>query len=126
MPVQESASKDPKTTRPERVVSHALVEVKRHLWWPFGVRSAVLLDVSQTGFKIEFTGNTSCTTGEKLLMEIPLAPFGVMAPKAIVMEIQVLWFDEQKMRCGGIFLNTTPTTVLFLQKIMEISKGTPI
>jgi len=123
MALQQSPPDEKQKSRPERVISHALVELRKNRWWPFGVRSAVLLDVSQSGFKIEFTSTTSCTTGEKLLMEIPLAPFGIMAPASIVLGVQVMWFDATKMRCGGIFINTDPATVLFIQKIIEESKG---
>ena len=122
MALQQSPPNDPKTGRPERVISHALVELRKNRWWPFGVRSAVLLDISEGGFKIEFTATTSCTTGDKLLMEIPLAPFGILAPASILLGIQIMWFDEVKMRCGGIFVNTNPKTVLFIQKIMDESK----
>lgn len=123
MTLQKPAPSDPPDKRPKRVISHALVEIRKSRWWPFGVRSAILLDVSEGGFKIEFTANTSGMVGEKLLMEIPLAPFGIIAPNSILVVVQILWFDESKMRCGGIFINTTPTTVLFIQKIMEASKG---
>lgn len=123
MALQQSPPIQRPTERAERVISHALVELRRNRWWPFGVRSAVLLDVSEGGFKIEFTGNTKCVTGEKLLMEIPLGPFGILAPRSLLMNVQIMWFDDARMRCGGIFVNTNPTTVLFIQKIIEASKG---
>jgi hypothetical protein len=113
----------PHRSRAERVLSHALVEVRQHpRWWPFGVRSAVLLDISETGFKIEFTGQALYRGGEKLLMEIPLHPFGILAPRSIILSIQIVWFDSQKMRCGGVFLNPSPTVSVFLQKIMRTAK----
>jgi len=119
IPNNESAHR----SRAERVISHALVEVRRHpRWWPFGVRSAVLLDVSETGFKIEFTGQASYQGGEKLFMEIPLHPFGILAPRSIVLSIQIVWFDSQKMRCGGVFLNPNHTVSVVLQKIMHTAK----
>jgi len=123
MALQQSPPIEQTAERAERVISHALVELRKNRWWPFGIRSAVLLDVSEGGFKIGFNGNTKCVTGEELLMEIPLGPFGILAPRALLMNVQIMWFDETRMRCGGIFVNTTPTTVLFIQKIIEASKS---
>ena len=119
-------SKSQHAAREERVASHALVELRKHKWWPFGVKSAVLLDVSSNGFKIEFTSNTSCSTGEELLMEIPLSPFGVMSPRSLLLAVQIMWFDEQKMRCGGVFKTKSPMTMLFVKKIIEASRDTSL
>lgn len=116
-------SKSQQIAREERVASHALVELRRHKWWPFGVKSAVLLDVSSNGFKIEFTADTTCTTGEELLMEIPLTPFGIMSPRSLILAVQIMWFDQQKMRCGGVFKTKSAITTLFVRKIIEASKG---
>lgn len=110
-------------TRPERVISHALVEMRHSSWWPFGIKSAVLLDVSEGGFKIEFTGKANYSQGDKLILSIPLSPFGISAPRAISIPVEVVWFDKEKMRCGGIFRNNDPSIVLFVRKIMEVSKG---
>jgi len=112
-----------KVERAERVISHALVELRRHKWWPFGVRSAVLLDVSEGGFKIEFTAQTNCVAGQEMLLEIPLGPFGITSPSSVVIDVQLIWFDPQRMRCGGIFKNKNAGIALFLEKIISASKS---
>lgn len=105
--------------RAERVISHALVELRRHKWWPLGVKSAVLLDLSQTGFKVEFTGQAKCGVDEMFWMQIPLSPFGIVAPRDIAVRVTVKWFDPKKMRMGGIFESPDAATNIFLEKIIE-------
>ncbi len=121
--MDNSKDKNESNNRAERVISHALVEMRRLSWWPFGIKSAVLLDVSENGFKIEFTGKADYSQGEQLVLSIPLSPFGISAPRAISIPVEVVWFDKEKMRCGGIFKNNDPAVVLFVRKIMEVSKG---
>jgi hypothetical protein len=43
--------------RPERFISHALVEVRKYKLFPFFIQSGILLDMSTAGFKAEYTGN---------------------------------------------------------------------
>ena len=105
--------------RQERVISHALVEVRQSLWWPFGVHTAVLLDISPSGFKIEFTGKARCQSEDKLWMKIPLSPFGISAPEAITIKVLVKWFDEKRMRIGGVFESLDNTSKLYLDQIID-------
>jgi hypothetical protein len=121
--LHQSNTDSESSIRPERVISHALVELRRRSWWPFGIKSAVLLDVSESGFKIEFTGKADYSKGEQLILSIPLTPFGISAPRAISVPVEVVWFDQEKMRCGGVFKNSDPSVALFVRKIMEVSKG---
>ena len=107
------------TKRPERVISHALVELKRHKWWPLGIKSAVLLDISKAGFKIEFTSQVKVRSDETLYMDIPLSPFGISAPRSILVQVSVKWFDPDSMRVGGVFLNIDDKTLMFLEKIID-------
>lgn len=105
--------------RPKRYISHALVEVRRYRWWPLGIQSAVLLDLSINGFKIEFTGKSSCEPEQSLWMEIPLSPFQISGPDEILMRITVKWFDEAKMRVGGTFELAYPHQSVFLEQLIE-------
>jgi len=105
--------------RQERVMSHALVELRRTKWWPLGVQSAVLLDVSSGGFKIEFTGKASCVVGDTYWMQIPLAPFNISSPQAITVKVLVKWFDPEKMRLGGVFDSPQKSSELYLEQIID-------
>ena len=49
--------------RESRFVSHAIVELRKFKHLPFFCHSAVLLDLSPSGFKLEFTGETQCRAG---------------------------------------------------------------
>jgi len=104
--------------RAERVISHALVEMRPYRWLPFGIKSAVLLDLSSSGFKAEFTGAVQCKTGDRFFMHIPLMPFGIKAPSSISCAVIVKWFDPQKMRIGGIFDSVTNTNQVYLDQII--------
>lgn len=111
------------SSRPERVISHALVEIRRYKWWPLGVHSAVLLDLSAQGFKLEFTGKVSCKMNDSFWMQIPLSPFGISGPGDVTLKIIVKWFDESKMRIGGVFEMVEPSQSAFLEKIIEKVKA---
>jgi hypothetical protein len=109
-------------TRAERVISHALVEIRRHRWLPFGIKSAVLLDLSDSGFKAEFTGATVCRPGETRYIHIPLSPFGIKAPTSITCPVIIKWFDPEKMRVGGVFDHVSSTTQIYLTQIIDAVK----
>lgn len=103
--------------RAPRFESHALVEVKTG-WLPTSVASAVLLDLSVQGFKIEFVNPVKIKAGEKLTMSIPLAPFQILSPAKLKMKIDVKWFDPRQMRCGGIFINMKDEHRYLLERIL--------
>ncbi len=100
-------------------MSHALVELRRSKWWPLGVHSAVLLDISATGFKIEFTGKAACRAGDSFWMQIPLTPFAISSPQTITLKVLVKWFDAEKMRVGGVFESLDKSSDLYLGQIIE-------
>lgn len=56
--------------RAKRIESHALVDVKMSSWNPLSVASAVLLDLSWQGFKIEFVNPVKVKAGARLSMSI--------------------------------------------------------
>jgi hypothetical protein len=81
--------------RESRYASHALVELRRFKILPFGVHSAVLLDVSLGGFKIEFTGEINAKPGERIVFIGDCAEFkGTVAGKPIA--IESLYVDRSK------------------------------
>ncbi|MBP9706216.1 MAG: PilZ domain-containing protein [Oligoflexales bacterium] len=105
--------------RDPRFISHALIEVRNSKWWPFGVMSAILLDISAGGFKIELTGDVPLLKGKIYWLHIPLAPLRIFAPEKLVCRMQVRWFDPQRFRCGGILLGVNQETSGIIERIIS-------
>lgn len=108
--------------RAKRYVSHALVEMRRFKWLPFFCHSAVLLDISTGGFKLEFTGEVQSAPGSQYWIHIPLAPLGISAPSRLVCHCEVRWFDENRYRIGGTFLQLTKTDHMIIEQIVASLK----
>lgn len=94
--------------RAERLSSHALVDIKTNRWNPFSRRSAVLLDLSSSGFKVEFTSSVNLAIQAPLYFRLPLFPFGICKPAELRLVGKVLWFDANTMRAGGTFQAVGP------------------
>lgn len=109
-----------KIKRAKRIESHALIDVKTSLWNPFSITSAVLLDLSWQGFKIEFVNPTKIKPGSRLTMIIPLSSFGILAPAKLKLKIQVKWYDGRLMRAGGIFEPESHEQDYLIQKIIDV------
>ena len=109
-------------SRQERFISHALVEIRKYRWLPFGIHSAVLLDISLQGFKLEFTGEYSAAVGEFYWLNIPLAPLGIYSPTRLSCQTQCRWFDGQRYRVGGVFIDLDKTQRLIIDQIIETLK----
>ncbi len=102
-----------------RFESHALVEIRTSRWNPFSTKSAILIDISADGFKVEFVSPLSpLRFGGKVRMCIPLAPFGIYSAQAIDLVGVVRWFDERNFRCGGIFEKPDVETATHLEQII--------
>jgi hypothetical protein len=106
--------------RARRIESHALVDVKMSLWNPLAVSSAILLDLSWQGFKIEFVNGVKIKPGSRLTMSIPLASFGILAPAKLKLKIQVKWYDPRMQRAGGIFEPESHEQDYLIQKIIDV------
>jgi len=104
--------------RPARFTSHALVEVHRFKSIPFFRQSAILLDISLGGFKIEFTGETVSAPGKKYWLTIPLSPLGIYAPTKLVCRAEVRWFDQERYRIGGVFMEISKKEQLIIQQVI--------
>lgn len=111
-------SKSVMVDRAKRVASHALVDVRRYRSLPFLSHSGVLLDISVGGFKLEFTNEILVSPGQRFWLSIPLSPLGIYAPKKLVCQVEVRWFDALKFRIGGIFFNLTRTEALLIDQIV--------
>lgn len=113
------ATVDEPNNRQERYTSHALVEVRRFKLLPMGIQSAVLLDISLQGFKIEFTGEFRAQVGRTYWVSIPLPPLGIYSPSRLICHTQCRWFDDKRFRIGGVFLDLNPTQRMIINQIVE-------
>jgi PilZ domain len=120
----KSASKiDPElNARAVRYASHTLVEVRRFKHLPFGIHSAVLLDISLGGFKFEFTSENQSKPGQQFWISIPMAPLGIYAPSRLLLRGECRWFDPKAFRIGGVFMDLTKTDKLILEQVVETLK----
>lgn len=117
MSTQNESASD--TNRPERFISHALVEVKPFKYLPFFVQSGILLDMSTAGFKAELTStNANFKSGDVLWMHIPMSPLGLRGIKDLVCKIEIRWFDQATQRLGGIFIDLEPLSQMLVEQIV--------
>jgi len=114
-----NSNSDKRVQRPERYISHALVEVRRFRFLPFFCSSAVLLDLSMAGFKLEFTGNDVVHPGQRYWLSIPLGPLGILGPTKLVNRIEVRWYDAKRRRMGGVLMDGDKTSSQIIQQIIE-------
>ena len=112
-----------KTRQKQRYISHSLVEVRRFKHLPFFCHSAVLLDVSLEGFKIEFTGENTAHPGSQYWLHIPLTPMGIYAPKRLICKTECRWFDESRFRMGGTFIHLDKVEQLIIEQVIESLKN---
>lgn len=107
------------SSRQNRFQSHALVEIRKYKHLPFGVNSAVLLDISIGGFKAEFTSEVKAKPGEKFWISIPLSPLGIFAPSKFMCQAEFRWFDQKRFRVGGVFFKINEADTLILEKVIK-------
>ena len=118
-----NVTNDPdKAKRDNRYPSHALLEVRRFQHLPFGIHSAVLLDISAGGFKIEYTGEVYTKPGRQFWLSIPLTPLGIYAPTRLMCRGECRWFDEKRFRVGGVFTNLTRADSLIIDQVIDTLK----
>ena len=108
--------------RQTRYLSHAIVELRKFKYLPVFIKSAILLDISLGGFKIEFTADLSITPGLGYWLEMPLSPLGIYAPKKLICKCECRWFDPSQMRMGGVFTQEDRSTQILLEQIVETLK----
>jgi len=118
----ENETTNDQIDRRTRYTSHALIEVRRWRFWPFGVTSGVLLDMSVEGFKLEFTSDYKAKTLDRLWITLPLGPLGIIAPKRLSLPVEVRWFDGRTFRIGGVYLGLTSEQKNVIQKVVKSLK----
>ncbi len=109
--------------RSARYLSHAIVEVRRFRWIPLFCHSAVLLDVSKSGFKLEFMGDLKVAPGQQYWLQIPLAPLGISGSKKLSCLAEIRWFDDQRQRVGGVFLNPSTADLSLIEQVVTRLKA---
>jgi hypothetical protein len=119
---KQSDSKKKPLDRENRYTSHALVEFRKFKVLPIGIHSAILLDISLGGFKIELTGDKKVRTGENFWLHIPLAPLGIYAPARLMCRGECRWFDGERFRVGGVFTDLSKTDRMIIDQIVETMK----
>jgi|GEM_PF-4102448 len=108
-----------------RFQSHALIDVRTHWWNPFKVASAVLLDLSVQGFKVEFVNPVKLRAGQRVFVSIPLSPFHILSPSRLKLSVELKWFDAQSLRAGGVFESLHDVERHIVEKVIHrISEGT--
>lgn len=112
--------------RAPRFPSHALVEIKMNRWNPFAKHSAALLDMSVSGYKLQFVERVSLMQGAKFTLIIPLEPFGILGGGKLSVQTEAKWFDPEMLRLGGIFINCSDHERLMIERIIAsvISRST--
>ena len=118
----DDASNQNLQQRENRYPSHALVELRKYKHLPFFVHSAVLLDISLGGFKIEFTGEVAAKPGDNYWLNIPLTPLGIYAPNRLLCRGECRWFDEKRFRVGGVFMQLTKSDHNIIEQVVETLK----
>ena len=81
--------------------------------------SAVLLDLSIEGFKLELVSRGWLKPGEIYWLSIPLRPFDIAGPSQLRMRIVIRWFDPHAQRAGGLFFKPTIDSISLVQDILE-------
>jgi hypothetical protein len=105
--------------REHRFESHALIEVQLQWWNPFSKHSAVLLDLSASGCKIEFVNPIKLTTQKKVQLHIPLTPFGIDSITVLHAQAEVKWFDVTCLRCGCVFIQLDETKKYAIEQALN-------
>lgn len=106
-------------SREERYQSHSLVDIRPFKSLPFFAKSGVLLDLSFSGFKLDLTTQIRMKPGDRFWMIVPLSSLGIYAPKKLVIRAECRWYDPQKFRLGGLFIELSATERLILDQVIN-------
>jgi hypothetical protein len=114
---------DERNPRQNRYPSHALVEIRKFKRLPLKIHSAVLLDISLGGFKVEYTSDVTTKPGDTLWISIPLGPLGIYAPSKLTCKVECRWFDGKRFRIGGVFMELSKTERHIIDQVVETLKS---
>ncbi len=110
---------DTSDDREVRFRSHALIEVKKYKFFPIGITSGVLLDLSISGFKLDLTRRAKIKAGDHLWLRVPLNTLGISVPSSFQCKIECKWIDREKFRLGGVFTELSATDKLVIEQIVQ-------
>ena len=109
----------PKRNEP-RYASDLIIGIKLSKWNPFSKVKARLIDISWSGFQIEFFKSVKIKHDQHIQLHISLEKInGAMG--WICIESQIKWFDEQNLKAGGIYTQSNPKDpkTILLEKIIH-------
>ena len=115
----EESPQNVSVDRQPRYLSHAIVEIRKFKRIPLFAHSAVLLDISIGGYKVEFTSEVTLESGSRFWIHIPLTPLGIFAPSKLLCKAEAKWFDEKRFRVGGIFVDLDPEEKRIIEHVVE-------
>jgi hypothetical protein len=93
------------------------------MWWPFGVKSGVLLDISESGCKIELEQDGKYQPGMVFWLYLPLLPLGIFRPKFLKIQIELRWFDASRIRFGAVFVDCSVEQKRIIEQIFDNLKN---
>ncbi len=108
-----------KIKRERRYFSHASADVKTSSWNPFSRSSAVLLDISQHGFKIELKGSKTLKAAQAFWLRIKLSSFDINTPKFLEAYVTTVWFDKVSNTGGGVFSDLTKEKEDIIDRVLD-------
>ena len=116
------ARKKTRIKRERRYFSHASCEVRTSRINPFSRTSAILLDISEHGFKIELKGNKSLKAAQAFWLKIKLSTFEIRSPSFFESYVTVVWFNEEQGVGGGVFSELTKDQEDIIEQILDYLK----
>lgn len=105
----------------ERSLRHSafsVIEVRKFKRLPFFCYSAVLLDISSTGCKIEFAGEHRIKVDEERWLYLPLAPLGFVQPNALCIKASCRWFIGDRYRSGWVFEEPSESMAALVERVI--------
>ncbi len=112
-------SKEEQIERAPRVFAHAVATIKANKWNPLGGWSAILLDISAGGCKLELVEGAGFKEGKKYYVDIPLASFNIDEPHALKLYGEVMWYNDKRLRIGFRFIGAKQSDVDMINYILD-------
>ncbi len=116
---QPSDSENSFISRPQRIVTHTICELRSLKYLPIFCHSAILFDLSIEGCKLQLTGEKVIKKHSKYWLKIPLFPLEIMDPEVLYLKLECVWFDYERFRVGGHFVDLTENDKIVLEKLFK-------